>query len=89
MVIDGGPSQADFWQFTLDITEALLETIKDDRKFHDFANQVGSESAQALRMSSGFVFPNHELQSLLVSRTMLFSRTFAGPLNATPYRPLL
>ncbi|MEE4277883.1 MAG: di-heme-cytochrome C peroxidase [Halieaceae bacterium] len=50
MIIDGGPSQADFWQFVLDITEALVVTLEDDRKFADFAGQLGSDSPQALRL---------------------------------------
>jgi hypothetical protein len=49
MVIDGGPSQADFWQFTLDITDALIATLEDDTKFRNFARQVGSVSPAALR----------------------------------------
>jgi len=50
MIIDGGPSQADFWQFVLDVTDALLATLEDDRKFQDFASQVGAESPNRLRI---------------------------------------
>ncbi len=55
MIIDGGPTQADFWQFVLDVTDALLATLEDDRKFADFARQLGVESPARLRVELGEV----------------------------------
>jgi len=58
-IIDGGPSQADFWQFNLDVTEALRATLEDEQKFDDFASRLFAPSPEALRV---------EMQQVLARR---------------------
>lgn len=58
-IIDGGPSQADFWQFNLDVTEALRATLQDEQKFDDFAGRLFAPAPDALRV---------EMQEVLARR---------------------
>lgn len=48
-LIDGAPSQADFWRFNVDVTAALQATLTTEKKFQDFARQVTNDSINELR----------------------------------------
>jgi len=51
LLIDGAPTLADYWQFNVDLVNALTSTLEDDAKFQRFAAALEKKSggADALR----------------------------------------